>query len=215
MKVDINFFYYVLVAALITGIIRYKAIEPSVLRLLVPFLALSIVVEAIGLLMSDLKIRNHWVFNFFTCFEFLFYSYIYLRVLEDGKWVRIIRYSMIGYPILFLVNIFFVEGFNRFHTITYRIGSVMIVTWCYIYLRQVMRSPSYQSVFRNPIFWISTGLLFFYTGFFFYMSAAYILLYTKLEVDKYVWAAISGTLNTLLYGCFLISFLCKESRTNK
>lgn len=212
---DINFFYFVLLAALIAGIIRYKRIEPLLLRWLVPFLALTIIVEATGVEMSYLKIHNHWVFNFFTCFEFLFYSYIYSRLLEQEKWIKIIRYCLVIYPLLFLLNIFFVEGFNRFHTITYRIGSVMIVVWCYLYFRQLMRSPGYQSVFRNPVFWISTGLMFFYTGFFFYMSAAYILLYTKLKVDKYVWDAISGTLNTLLYGCFLISFLCQASLKRK
>lgn len=200
-------------AAIIAGSVRFRRLRPPLIRALVPFLALSLGVEITGLITARMNIWNLWMYNFFTCFEFLFYSYVYSKLLVNGKWVRIIRYSLVVYPLLFLVNIFFIEGFLKFHTITYRIGSVMVVTWCCLYFRQLMTSTDYTPVLRNPVFWISTGLLFFYTGFFFYMSAGYILLYTKLPVSRFVWAAISDTLNALLYSCFLISFLCQSMKT--
>jgi hypothetical protein len=204
---DLDFYLYVLLIDLITGAILYRRLDPPILRWFVPFLALTLMVEVTGLITSRRNMHNLWMFNFFTCIEFLFYSYLYSTLLEQRKWVKVIRYSMIVYPVLFLINIFFIEGFLKFHTITYRIGSVMVVFWCYLYFRQLMLSPGYTSLFRNPIFWISTGLLFFYTGFFFYMSAAFILLYT--HPDRIFWQALSDTLNTLLYGSFLIAFLCR------
>jgi hypothetical protein len=82
-------------------------------------------------------------------------------------------------------------------------------------LRQLMRTPSEVPVFRNPYFWITTGLLFFYAGFFSYMSAASILLYTKTVVDRVIWEAISGTLNMILYGAFIIAFLCRGIQKRK
>jgi len=213
--VHIHFFEIVLIAAFIAGLIRYRVLQPRPLRWLVPFLGLTIIVEGIGMYMVARHIVNHWMYNFFTCFEFLFYSYIYLQLIENPKWKRVIAWSMVVYPVLFLLNIFFVEGFLRFHTITYRVGSVMVVFWCYLYLRQLMRSPAFLPIFRNPVFWITTGLLFFYTGFFFYMSAAYILLYTKLVIDRVIWEAISGTLNVILYGSFFISFICQGIQKKK
>jgi len=212
---DFDFYFYIIAAGVIAGIFRYRQIKPAVLLLFVPFLALSLVMEIIGKIQVNMHVYNHWVFNFFTCFEFLFYSYIYARLLDDPNWIRIVRYAMILYPALFLANIFFIQGFNRFHTYTYLIGSVMIVYWCYLFFRQMMRSEAADSVLRIPAFWISTGLLFFYTGFFFYMSAGNILMYTKLVIDKVVWFAISGTLNAILYGCFLIAFLCQDTLKRK
>jgi len=209
MIMDIDFYFYLIAAGVIAGLIRDRRLRPSVLRLFVPFLILTLLMEVLGMVLSRKHIMNHWIFNFFTCGEFLFYSYIYSRLLEDKKWVRVIRYAMVLYPVVFLVNIFFVEGFYRFHTISYRVGSVMIVFWCYLYFRQVMRSEATEPIFRIPAFWISTGLLFFYTGFFFYMSAGYILLYTNVIIDKVIWYAVSGTLNALLYGCFLTAFICQ------
>ena len=206
---------FVLMAAFIAGAIRFPVLKPRLLRKLVPYLGLSFFMEWIGMATSRLNVENLWIFNFFTCFEFLFYSYIYRRLIEDPKWVRIIGWTMLGYLVVFLINIFFVEGFFKYHTITYRIGSVMVVFWCYLYLRQLMRMPAYISIFRNPFFWTTTGLLFFYTGFFFYMSAAFKLLYTRLHIEKVVFEAISGTLNVILYGCFLISFLCQRTPKKK
>jgi hypothetical protein len=207
----IDFYLYILVIDLIVGVMLYRRIEPPVLKWLVPFLLLTIIVEGTGLITSQIHWQNLWMFNFFTCFEFLFYTYLYTKLIQNNKWRRVMRYAMMVYPVLFLINIFFIEGFTRFHTITYRIGSVMVVFWCCLYFRQLLQSPGYTAVFRIPAFWLSTGLLFFYTGFFFYMSAAYILLYTRLVIDKLVWQAISDTLNTLLYGSILIAFLCRSS----
>ena len=204
-----SFYEIILAAAFITGIIRYRALDP-LLRKFVLLLGLTLFMETIGWLTSVKHIRNLWIFNFFTCFEFLFYSYVFNRLLENGRWVRVIKWAMLIYLILFLLNIFFIEGFERFHTITYRIGSVMVVLCCCLYLRQLMHTPSFEPVSRNPFFWTTTGLLFFYTGFFFYMSAASILLYTKLTIDRIVWEAISGTLNIILYGSFIIAFLCQR-----
>jgi hypothetical protein len=206
VSIPIDFYLYIMLIDVIVGVILYRRIHPSVLKIFVPFLALSLAVELTGLITSRMNLHNQWMFNFFTCIEFLFYSYIYSRLLEK-KWVKVIHYCMIAYPVLFLANVFFNQGVAHFHTITYLIGSVMVVFWCYLYFRQLMLSPHYTPVFRNPVFWISTGLLFFYTGFFFYMSAVDFLGWR----DKTYWHIISGTLNTLLYGCFLIAFLCRLS----
>jgi hypothetical protein len=200
-----------LIAAFLTSLIRYRQLRPKLLRLFLPFLMLSLIAEGIGAHLRVKNIDNHCFYNFFTCFEFLFYSYIYLRLIEQPWKKNTIRYSLVLYPLLFLANMLFKggEGFTHFHTITYRVGSVMVVTWCCFYFGELMRSPGYVSVLRDPFFWVSTGLLFFYTGFFFYMSAGYILLYIKL--DDFIFDVISETLNVILYGCFLIAFVCEGS----
>jgi hypothetical protein len=212
MPLHISFYLYILAAAILSGSLLLTRLQPPMVKWFVPFLALTLIIELTGLITSRMNLRNLWMFNLFTCLEFLFYSYFYSRILINPKWVRVIRICMVVYPILFLVNIFWIEGFLKFHTITYRIGSVMVVTWCYLYFRQLMRAPGYQSIFRDPVFWISTGLLFFYTGFFFYMSAGYILLYVPLSISRIVWNAISDTLNTLLYTSYLIAFLCQAPK---
>ena len=211
----ISFYLYIVALSIIVGALRFRSLQPKPVRWLVPFLSATLVAEVAGLIMVRMSIQDLWIFNLFTCGEFVFYSFFYLNVLENQRVKKIIRYAIGFYLLLFLINIFWIEGFYRFHTITYRIGSVMIVVWAYLYFRQLMRSSAYSPVLRNPIFWISTGLLFFYTGFFFYMTAFNILLKAKVSTNAYVWYIISDTLNALLYTCFLISFVCQMNITNR
>jgi hypothetical protein len=213
--VNISFYLYIVALSIIVGALRFRSLEPKPVKWLVPFLCVTLAVELAGLITTRMNIRNLWMFNVFTCSEFVFYSWVYLNILENQRVKKLIRYAIVVYPLLFLINIFWIEGIYRFHTLTYRIGSVMIVVWAYLYFRQLMRSSSYSPVLRNPIFWISTGLLFFYAGFFFYMTAGSILIYAKGFYSKLVFDTISDTLNLLLYSCFLISFLCQMSITRK
>jgi hypothetical protein len=207
----LDIYLFVLAAAFLAGAVRFRQLRPVFLRLFVPFLGLSLIAEGIGVVLRTRGIHDHLFFNFFTSFEFLFYSYIYLRLIEQPRKRAIVRYGMLLYPVLFLVNMLFWEGFTHFHTITYRVGSVMVVVWCCFYFGELMRSPGYISILRNPSFWISTGLLFFYTGFFFYMTAGDKLIYSKLKISDFIFDVISETLNVILYGCFLIGFVCEGS----
>ena len=213
--VNLSVYLYIVALSIIVGALRFRALQPKPVKWLVPFLFVTLAVEVTGMITSRMYIRNLWMFNMFTGSEFIFYSWFYLNILENQRVKKIIRYAMGIYPVLFLINIFWIEGFYRFHTITYRIGSVMIVVWVYLYFRQLMRSSSYSPVLRNPIFWISTGLLFFYAGFFFYMTAGSVLLYAKVPYNAFVFYIISDTLNALLYACFLISFVCQMNITNR
>ena len=207
----ISLYLYILLAAIIVGII-YRQTQPQLLsKWVLPFLILTLAVEVTGLIMSIRKIENLWLYNFFTSFEFIFYSLIYRKIIENALIKKLILYSVFIYLILFIINISFIQGFYKYHTVTYRIGSVMIVFWCYLYFKQLMQSTAYTLLFRNPFFWISSGLMFFYAGFFFYMTAGDIILYAKIPYNDSIWFAISDTLNFLLYTCFLISFICRRN----
>jgi hypothetical protein len=205
----IDFYLYILPVGVTVGIILFRRIEPPVLRWLVPFLAATLVVETIGLITSSRHLHNVWLYNPWNCIEFMFYSYLYSCLLEDPKWVRIIRYSLLVYPLLFLYNVLTV-GTDYFHRITFQTGSVLVIFWSYLYFRQFMRSPGHISVFRNPAFWLSTGLILFYTGFFFYVSASQQL---ATIIPRWIWQAIIDPLNILLYGSFLIALLCRPMMT--
>jgi len=210
----ISVYLYIIAISIIVGLVRFRALSPSLIRWFIPFLVATLAVEITGLVMWTHRLNNNKMYNIFTSIEFIFYSLLFRSVIEDSSIKKIILSAIFVYPILFLINTAFIQNFSHFHTITYRIGSIMVVTWCYLYFRQLMLSEKYISLFRNPLFWISTGLLFFYTGFFFWMSAD-VLFFVNVPVDGTLWFILSDTLNALLYTCFLISFLCQIKITKK
>src|SRR6266511_930308 len=124
---NISIYLYIIILAIVLGLVRFRMLYPRFLQWMVPFLVLSLIVEVTGLVTSRHSIQNLWMYNFFTCFEFIFYSLLYRKIIENTVIKKTILSTVIIYLVLFSVNIFFIQGFYRLHTITYRIGSVMVV----------------------------------------------------------------------------------------
>jgi len=138
----------------------------------------------------------------------LYYSFIFCNILQKPSLKKAVIITAIIFSIFACINVFLIQGFYRFHTISYRVGAVMIVVWCFLYFRQLMHSSERIILIKNSFFWMSTGLLFFYLGFFFYFSAFDYIVYKKIKFSKDLWNIISETLNILLYSCFVIALIC-------
>lgn len=211
----LELYQYLIFITFIAGLLRFKALQPGYLKYLVLVAFLALIAE----ILPVLKIirfggSNHWWFNIFTVAEFLLYSYLFSKAITNQKLATIIRWSIPVYLVLAIANMYFIQGFTRFHTITYRIGAIMIVVWSYLYFRQLLQSDQEIVLLKNPMFWIATGLLFFYLGFFVYMNAFDLIVYKVIGYNVQLWRGISYSLNTLLYSCFLIALLCQTRKVN-
>jgi hypothetical protein len=209
-------YQYIIITSAVIGIIRFPQIKLKAIQVLIILLLLTVIAETLPSfkLIQIVKINdsNHWFYNIFTVIEFLLYTYIFSLAITNAKIKSIMRWSIPTFLIVAAINIFFIQKFYKFHTISYRIGAVMIVIWCYLYFRQLLQLEEDIVLAKNPMFWVSTGLLFFYLGFFVYMSAFDVIVYKNLSYNKDLWHGISYSLNTLLYCCFLIALLCPPRR---
>ncbi len=210
----ISFYLYIIAISIIVGLAFFKRLNPPVIRWFVPFLILTLAVEICGMWLRFHHTNNARLYNVFTSIEFMFYSLVFRQAVDNIRLKKVILYAAIIFPFLVLLNIIFLQPFTKFHTITFRAGSVMVITWCYLYFRQLMRSEEFAPLFKNPFFWISTGLLFFYAGSFFFMSSD-LLMYINLPYNSDFWFALNDTLNIILYTAFLISFVCQIKITRK
>lgn len=205
-------YQYIVLFSVFMGLIRYRQLSPSYIRLFIPFLALTFLAEVLPLLVNvSFQSSNHWWFNIFTVIEFLFYIYIFSRALKSSKASKVLLMAIPVYLLIAIINMGFIQGFNKFHTISYRLGAIFLIVCCYLYFRQLMHEEEEEVIlWRNPLFWIATGLLFFYLGFFMYMNAFDYIVYNQVEYNIQLWNIISFSLNTLLYSCFTIALLCSR-----
>lgn len=207
----IEIYHYIIALGMLIGFIRFKRLKP-VLKTLPCFLLLTLFVECANAfhLLPFLHYSNHWYFNIFSTVEFLYYSFIFYQILEKTPLKKMIATIVVIFFVFTCINIFFIGSFYRFNTISYRAGAVMVVVWCLLYFRQLMQSTEQIILARNPFFWISTGLLFFYLGFFFIFCAFDYIAYKNIKYNGELWNIISDTLNFLLYSCFVIALICQE-----
>jgi hypothetical protein len=208
-------FYYIIFVSLAAGILFFKKLQPLYMRWLLPFLALTLLVEMnINKQWLYFKGSTIWFYNIFTILEFCFYFFLFSVNFKKNKYRKAAFLSIPLYLVIAFVSIFFIQGTDHFHTISYRIASVLLIVFCYLFFRQLLEAETETNVLRNPMFWIATGLLFFYAGFFFYFCAYDYVAYAKIPLNLQLWKIISRSLNILLYSFFLISILCNLKPLN-
>ncbi len=211
MKLPIYFWFELL--SLIVCLVNYKKIKETPLRWFLPFLAIIVTYEYGILSKWDfffIDKRNHWLANIISTLEILFYSFIFYQYINSIKVKKIILYSSVIFLLFTILNIVLIQGYNSFHTITYRIGSILIIWYLYHYFRQLLKTEEEIILVKYPMFWISTGLLFFFLGFFFYLSAFDFIAYQSIKTHAYLYKIIRFTLIIQMYAFFSISFIWKQ-----
>jgi hypothetical protein len=132
---------------------------------------------------------------------FVFYAFIFSRYLKDPVFRKIAAGFMIVYPALVLLDGWWRQG----------LGALCMILFCCRFFYELLLHPLEAKLRRDPMFWISTGILFFYLS-----DLSYSLLFHFMEKfagDEWrkVFQSINNNLILMLYSCFIIAFLCKRS----
>ena len=180
----------------------------SYLKLFPPFLLATIIAEAMGSYLLSVNVNNLSLYNFFTVFEFVFYLWIINLIISNKRMKKIIRAVLLVYTLTAVVNIILIQKMKAFHTVTYALGCLLIVIFCFYYFLELFKFPKAVKLTNNPAFWISTALLFFYCcGFPLYGLINYLSSIPKLIINNFY--SIIIILNCFLYTLFTIAFLCR------
>jgi hypothetical protein len=109
-----------------------------------------------------------------------------------------------------LWDIIFFEGFLFFNIYSFCFGSILIVLCCLLYFMWLFTSNELINYFALPMFWISTGILFFYVGNLVQVSLMRYIITNHLDPAGSIYRFIMVTLNIILSGAFIAGFLCNR-----
>jgi hypothetical protein len=195
--------------AILVGLSIYFQPDTDIyLRLFPIFLFLTEVIIYIATYLSAQHENNIILYNFFGSFEFCFYFFVLYRIIQKRLAKKIIFYILCIYPLLALINIFFIQGLTSFQSITYALGCLLIVTICIYYFLELFQLEHSVNLIRQPAFWICSGLLFFYACSFPIFGLANFLRSLPYVILKNL-STIIDLLNIFLYSSFTIAFLCR------
>lgn len=207
MKVSFSFCAE-LVGFFISLLFFIKKSDKNYLNIFPYFLLITLIVESIGQVLYDKKTNNLWLYNFFSVFEFVFYLWVIGEIIRNKKAKKACSVLMIAYPICAVMNILFIQKINNYHSYTYTIGCLLIVTSCGYYFLELFLMPHSVGLFKQPAFWICTGLLFFYALTFPIFGLTNFVSRLPKKIIKNL-ANVISILNIFLYSMFSIAFLCR------
>lgn len=124
----ISYYVYLLVqtSSFLVCLYLYKSLKNTELRYFLPFLFLTLVVELTGLWMTQHGIKNYLLFNVFTTFEFIFYSFLFYKHYRKHNFKVLSLAFMPLYIIAVFINLMYFQGIEKFHTYTFLLGSFLL-----------------------------------------------------------------------------------------
>jgi hypothetical protein len=171
-------------------------------------LLITFIIELIGSNMSSSNKHNVVLYNFLSIFEIGFYLFFLNSVIKPFSKRKIIPYLIFIYLILALVNIFFIQGIDKFHTYSYIFGCLFIAALCIIYFNFLFRFTKSPALIREPEFWIVTGILFFHAFSLPVVGIINFIANIPLRLQILLSEVISF-MNIMIYLLFTIGFLCR------
>ena len=121
-------------------VLLYRALKSSSLRYFLPFLLLTLFVEMLGYWSIKNGVRNYMMFNVFTTIEFLFYAFLFFKNFKLKIFKKIALFFIPLYIVAVAINLLFIQGTNNFHTYTFLLGSLFIVTFCCLFFYESVLS---------------------------------------------------------------------------
>jgi hypothetical protein len=204
-------FYYFEIGALIISVLFLHKFNNKPLRWFIPFLLLMVCIEFTArYFRRELHEPNTWLYNISIPVEYIFYGYIIGNLCLNASLKRIIFYSLFCFGLFTIINLCFIQGFIDLNTHTLKFGSTLMIVFSSLGLIDLFANDEHNSLLKNPLFWICTGVLFFNTGEFLYLFFFDTLLQKGLDKTAKVFASINNKLIYILYTCISITIICSK-----
>jgi hypothetical protein len=202
----INYFE---LGALLVSLWVYPNLKTTPLRLFPFFLGFILLTEGVA---GWLRVGLHQPAPALTVLGsttgFIFYAFVFRGYLQDPLFKKMASVFMIAYPLLVLADRVFIKDAGPQPAWLQSLGAVCMILFCCCFFYELLLNPVEEQLRRDPMFWISTGILFFHLG-----GLTYNLLFSLLEryaagEGRKLFQNINNNLILMLYSCFIIAFLC-------
>ena len=199
------------VIAFIIGIYQYKYFTKE-LRIIFYFVAFGVLTEIYSKFHVHFIMKNTMpIGHFYFPIAFLILSLFFMQVLKDFIKPKYILIIIFVFELYCVINSLFIQNLFDYPSLEGSIGAMILFLFSVALFTKVMIEAKITKLAAEPIVWINTGILIYYTGNFFYHSLFNLRLSASMEISILAIKLFSG-LNLLFYLIVAIGFL-KKKRT--
>lgn len=205
----LDFIYFVMFGSVVVGFITYNN-RSGWLKLLPWFLVLMLSFELYAKYLSIANKETMTLYDIVTFFEFMYFSILY--ALWAKSWFnKLLTCVLIGLfifsELLFVFRVPWVR-FVDYNILSYFFSSLFLIIIAMSYLLEALRSDDIINFNKNPIIWLSLGLMLYLSSASFFLVANYFEIIFKHQQIIHISITFISVLS--LYTCLNIAMLCQR-----
>ncbi len=216
-----NYFIPVYFLTFIGSIARYNRYFDTVLRFFPILIAYTFLNELLGVIIRnypDFSLFNNLeyseynfiLYNIFSLFFFGFFYRVYWKLISNERYKQWIQRMSITILLIYVVSCVFQNPFDTDFYYAHALGSWVLLFCVALYFIEKKRDKGTIYQPKNLVFWISIGLIIFYTIFPF----IFIIGYWDYDIwKKFNLRTVLRVLIVIMYALFITGFL-KGRRRN-
>lgn len=172
----------------------------------------TVFVELAGLISLIYQINNVILFNLYLPLQAILFAWFYRKEGTLRRMSNIINWFIVVFPALVILNGLTLQYFaTTFQSYTYLGSSVFMILLAVMYFYELFTNPKLLDVniLRVPFFWVSTGILFYFSGAFLWAAYVNFLITADYTLAGSI-SRITTILASLMYTLFAIGFSCHK-----
>lgn len=195
----------------VAGFVKWKEIRDSYWKWFPVYLILLGLLNLLAFYMIDTKNikSNQWLVIYLIIpFEILFAFWLFLKKAETRPQKTLILTGMGVYLLSFFIEILLKEEMKElyFLSFSYTVGNIFMLIFILLYFWKLSVSEKILFFYKERMFWVCVGMLFFWLGSLPYYGLFNYLVKNFMSIlPGYAWVMLS--LNYLMYTLFAVSFI--------
>ncbi|GAA3982096.1 hypothetical protein [Mucilaginibacter dorajii] len=145
------------------AVVKYRQVD-RVLLLIFYYLLLDGAVDLFAIILADHAVNNLPLLHIYTILEFLLLSFFYIKILKDPLARNIIKFLMVLFPLICIINFTFFQSIFRFNTYTRPLEVLIVMAYSLTYFAQANEANDVKAWSGNSLIWVNIGILLYFSG---------------------------------------------------
>lgn len=193
-----------LLAAGVSGLVFFRRLSKS-LRYLVLLILFGLAVESVAHLLLLFKKPNLFLISVDAAGELWLLSLVYGSALQSATFTKLRPWLAGAFVCYVGLSDWLAPRTTQFKPGLLVLESLLVLGLVGLYFRKLLSELRVQRLSRDPMFWVSTGLLLYFLGKLqIALFSNYALLHYSTELNLWVWT-IHALLLVLLHSCYCLA----------
>lgn len=200
------------ILALLTGLVYYYRIKSASFRLLIPLLLLTVINEGFAYykVYADAGLNKTQFYIGFFFLEMICFYVVYKYWFRDEGQSKNIANLIFFISMLLAVVSILIWGGNKLNPFFLNAVCLCMIGLGIMYYRFVFQRKQVYLFIKDPMFWLSTGVIFVNFIHLLFVNAVFIDSFRQNPSSGFVFQVLNTIGNIFYYGCIIIAFICSS-----